>query len=116
MAKQADRLIHCDNPRVGSMIMARYRIKEEASTVSIEVAEVGGRQEQLMQAFADCKVGHCTCPTDEYDKLASLEVEQDQDLIRLRLEPKAGEKLDTSEIAACLDYTTAKVAEPQQRS
>ena len=91
--------------------MARYRIKEEASTVSIEVAEVGGRQEQLMRAFADCQAGHCTCPTDEYEKLASLKVEQDEDLIRLRLEPKVGEKLDTSEIAACLDYTTAKVAE-----
>lgn len=38
-----------------------------------------------------------------------MEVERDEDLIRLRLEPKTGEKLDTSEIAACLDYTTTKV-------
>jgi hypothetical protein len=53
----------------------------------------------------------CTCPTDEYDKLASMEIEQAGDRIRLRMEPKAGEKLDTADIAACLDYTTAGVNE-----
>ena len=29
-------------------------------------------------------------------------------MIRLRLDSKPGEKFDTSEIAACLDYTTTK--------
>lgn len=96
--------------------MARYRIKEEASTVSIEIASVDGRQEQLMEAFADCQAGQCTCPTNEYEKLASMEMEQSEDLIRLRLEPKPGEKFDTSEIAACLDYTTAKIAKTEPRS
>lgn len=91
--------------------MARYRIDEKDSTISIEVAEVGGHQDQLMQAFGECQSGQCSCPTDEYEKLASMEVEQVEDLIRLRLEPKPGEKFDTSEIAACLEYTTAKVAE-----
>jgi len=28
-------------------------------------------------------------------------------VIRIRLEPKAGQVLDTRQIAACLDYTTA---------
>jgi hypothetical protein len=45
------------------------------------------------------------------EKLGSMEVEQAGDLIRIRLQPKPGEKIETSEIAACLDYTTAKVAE-----
>jgi hypothetical protein len=91
--------------------MARYRIDEDASAVSIEVTEAGGRQDQLMGAFGECQAGQCSCPTNEYEKMASIEVEQAGDLIRIRLEPKPGEKMDTSEIAACLDYTTAKVAE-----
>ena len=91
--------------------MAKYRIDEKASTVSIEIAEVGGRQDELMQTFGECQSGHCSCPTNEYEKLASMEVEQGEDLIRLRLEPKPGEIFDTSEIAVCLDYTTAKVAQ-----
>lgn len=89
--------------------MAKYRIDEKESTVSIEVAEVGGHQDQLVQAFGECQAGQCSCPTNEYEKLASMEVEQGEDLIRIRLEPKPGEKFNTSEIAACLDYTTAKV-------
>ena len=31
-------------------------------------------------------------------------------VIRLRLDAKPGEKFDVSEIAACLDYTTTKAA------
>ncbi len=93
--------------------MARYRIDERESAVSIEVTEAGGRQDQLMEAFGECQAGQCSCPTNEYEKLASMEVEQAGDLIRIRLEPKPGEKIDTTEIAACLDYTTAKVAETE---
>jgi hypothetical protein len=87
--------------------MTRYRIEEKQSTVTIELVDVAGRQDQLMEAFGECQAGQCSCPTSEYDKLASMEVEQDGDAIRLRLEPKPGESLDTSAIAACLDYTTA---------
>lgn len=93
--------------------MARYRIDEQGSAVSIEVAVVGGRQQQLMQAFGECQAGECSCPTNEYEKLAAMEVKEEGGLIRIHLEPKPGEKIDAAEIAACLDYTTAKVAESQ---
>jgi len=38
-----------------------------------------------------------------------MDVEQGEDLIRVCLEPKPGESLDMSQIAACLDYTTAGI-------
>ncbi len=94
--------------------MTRYRIQEEESAISIEVAEVGGRQEQLLEAFGECQAAQCSCPTNEYQKLASMQVEQTSDAIRIRLETKPGEKLDNSEISACLDYTTANLPEPSQ--
>jgi hypothetical protein len=78
--------------------------------VNIEVTEVAGVQDKLLEAFGECQAGRCSCPTDEYQKLASMEVEQETDTIRLRLHAKPGERFDTSEIAACLDYTTAKAA------
>lgn len=83
--------------------------------VSIEVAEIVGREEQLLRAVGECQAGECTCPTDEYKKLAAMEIEKHGDLIRLRLESKPGEKFDVAEIAACLDYTTAKIAETGSR-
>lgn len=92
--------------------MARYRLTEEPkSAVAIEVTDVAGKQDMLLGAFAACQAGQCTCPTDEYKKLDSMEIEASEDAIRLRLEPIEGEKFDLSEIAACLDYTTAKATE-----
>jgi hypothetical protein len=90
--------------------MARYRIDESDSVVSIQVSSVAAQQDQLLDACEDCQSGRCSCPTTEYEKLASMEVVAAEDGIRIRLEPRAGEKLDTSEIAACLDYTTTKAA------
>lgn len=89
--------------------MARYRIEEDTSAVSIDLSEVSGQQGQLLEAFSECQEGHCSCPTAEYEKLASIDVQRTGDDIRLRLEAKPGETIDTSQIAACLDYTTAKV-------
>lgn len=93
--------------------MAHYRIQQEQQAVSVEVSEVGGKQDQLLEAFGECQAGRCSCPTDEYEKLASMDIEQAGDNVRLRLEAKPGEKFDTSEIAACLDYTTAKLTEAE---
>jgi len=54
--------------------MAEYHITEKDSGVSVEVTDVGGHVDELMDAFAECQAGRCTCPTEEYRKLASLEV------------------------------------------
>ncbi len=72
--------------------------------------EVADQQDQLPQAFGECQAGQCSCPTDEYRKLAGMVVEQGDNVIRLRLDAKPGQKSDVDEIAACLDYTTAKAA------
>lgn len=93
--------------------MAHYRIKESESAVSIELTEVAGNQEQLLGAFAACQAGQCSCPTDEYQKLAAMDIQQGAEEIRLELEPKTGEKFDLSEIAACLDYTTANATKTE---
>jgi hypothetical protein len=63
-------------------------------------------------AFEDCQAGRCSCPTHEYEKLASMDVEEAGNVILIRLQTKPREKIDTSEIAACLDYTTANLPDP----
>ncbi len=63
----------CGGVRAGEV--ARYRIHEDKSTVLIKVAEVGESKEQLLEAFGECQGGQCSCPTNEYDKLESMEVE-----------------------------------------
>ena len=89
--------------------MARYRIEEQDTTVSIEVTELDGRQPQVLEAFQECQEGRCTCPTEEYRKVASMDVDGDDDRIAIRLSSKPGERLDSSEINACLEHTIGKV-------
>ena len=88
------------------MKRARYEVTEQETVVSIDLSDVADERERLLTAFVECQAGRCSCPTDEYGKVASMDVEHGADTIHIRLEPKAGERFDLSEIAACLDYTT----------
>jgi hypothetical protein len=45
-------------------------------------------------------------------KLASIEIHADEDRIAIRLSSKPGQRLDTSEIDACLDHTIGKAKDP----
>lgn len=54
-------------------------------------------------------VGHCTCPTDEYQKVAGMQVTEAADEVVLHLQAKPGTRFDMTEISACLDHTIAKV-------
>lgn len=90
--------------------MAQYEIKEDNVGVSIKLTSITGQEQSLLKAFGECQAGQCSCHTDEYEKLASMKIEQAPDRIELRLEAKPGEQFDVGEIEACLDYTTDKAA------
>jgi hypothetical protein len=64
-----------------------------------------------VEAFRECEEGRCACPTEEYRKVASMDVNADEDRIAIRLESKPGERLDSSEIDACLDHTVGKLGD-----
>ena len=89
--------------------MTQYEITDESPAVSIELTEVAGHQEELLEAFQECQEGICSCPTDEYQNVASMTVAADETRIAIRLEAKPGAKLDVSEIESCLDYTIGRV-------
>ena len=87
----------------------KYKVESTEDTVNVEVTETKGKQNKLLQAFQECQEGRCACPTNEYSKLESLEIEQTDGKINLRLSAKEGEVFDTAEIGRCLDYTEKKV-------
>ena len=92
--------------------MARYRLLEDADRgVSIEVTQVAGKEEELLGAFGACQAGRCSCPTDEYRKLAAMSIDPAEDGIRLRLTPRPGERFDLTQVGACLDQVTGTAAE-----
>jgi hypothetical protein len=88
--------------------MTKYTINTDGSSVAIELTEVAGHQDQLLEAFGECQEGRCSCPTNEYEKVEAMELQPDADRIAIKLQAKPGMAFDTAEIAACLDYTVAK--------
>ena len=87
----------------------RHQIQNDGSTVVIELTDVGSQQDELLAAFAECQSGRCSCPTDEYEKVASMEVQPGEERVTLRLQPKPDTAFDSAQIAVCLDHTVDKV-------
>ena len=89
--------------------MTRYQIREEQSGVSIDLTDACGHGDELLDAFEDCATGQCSCPTDQFEKLAAIDVQRYEDQIALHLESRDGARFDPSAIAACLDHTVNRV-------
>jgi hypothetical protein len=89
--------------------MVRHRIEQDPQGIAVELTGVAGRHEELLAAFEACQSGQCTCPTDEYQKMAGMDVASTDDEIELRLAAKPGARFDPDEISACLDYTVSKI-------
>lgn len=87
----------------------KREVVEKRDGLEIEVSDVQGKEDQLLEAFQECAEGRCSCPTQEYTKLEELQVEQDAQKIRLRLTVKDGEQFDQAEIERCLDATEERI-------
>jgi hypothetical protein len=83
----------------------RYQITAHGDDVDIKVTGTAGRAEQLLASLQQCQQGLCACPTDQYDRLADMDVRTDDHAVTVRLTPRTGEYLDVDELRACLDYT-----------
>ncbi len=84
-------------------------VKSSPDGLTIEVSELSGQQEQLLAEFQACQEGRCSCPTKEYEKLDSLNIEAARGKVHLNLKAKSGQVLDGSEILKCLDHTERKL-------
>ncbi len=85
--------------------MSEYKVEATGAAVAVKITGVGDRQGELLEAFGECQEGRCSCPTDEYEKVATMDVESGPDRIDIRLQAKPGARLDVKQIEACLDYT-----------
>lgn len=91
--------------------MTTYEISPTSSGVAIEIAGVAERGEQLLAAFIECQQGQCSCPTDEYQKVESMDVVPGAGEISIQLRAKADTDFDISQIRKCLDYTVSQTAD-----
>ncbi len=89
-------------------------MKSEITThehgIDIDITDVEGKKDQLLEAFHECSEGRCTCPTQEYEKMETLEIADTEDSIELSIRAKEGTKIDTKELEKCLEYTRKRVS------
>jgi hypothetical protein len=83
----------------------KYGIDKTNEQLHIEIVGVGDSEGQVLGAFEQCQESRCACPTNQYEKLRSLDMETGPDAIELRLKPKPGEAFEQEEIEKCLDFT-----------
>ena len=89
----------------------KYKIESKQNEVHIEVVGTEGKEQELLRAFRECQQGRCSCPSREYLKLDTLEIESGEDNIRLKLKSKPDEVIDETKIGKCLEYTRGKVTD-----
>lgn len=87
----------------------KFEINEKNNGLDIHINELNGKQKELYEALQECQEGRCTCPTNQYKKLDSLDIVEEGGNITLELKAKDGETFDKSEIEKCLLYTKEQI-------
>lgn len=87
----------------------KYKVESNKNEINIEISETKDKQKKLLEAFQECQEGRCSCPTQEYSKMESLDIENSKDTIHLKLKSKSDEQFNEMEIRKCLEYTKSKV-------
>jgi hypothetical protein len=90
--------------------MMEAKLKTTETGIEIDVTDLQGNKAELLEAFQECSEGRCTCPTQEYQKVETLEITDAENTIQLSITAKPDQKIDAAEIEKCLDYTKKRVA------
>jgi hypothetical protein len=83
----------------------KYSVDQTNDGLRVSAAVPAEQQAKLLEEFGKCAAGTCSCPSTQYDKLASIDVTQTADGVSVDLKAKAGEVIDSDDIKRCLDFT-----------
>ena len=89
----------------------KTRISTNKNGIDIHITELEGKKDELLEAFNECSEGRCTCPTQEYKKIETLNIVGSEDNIQLSIISRENEVIDTNEIEKCLNHTKKKISE-----
>jgi hypothetical protein len=85
-----------------------YEIDSQKERTTIKIQSGNLAKDVLLEEFGKCQNGTCSCPTNEYEKLESIQISDTSNRIDLVLTPKPDKQLDMSEIENCLEFTLNK--------
>lgn len=82
-----------------------YEIVKEDKNVEINIKTNDYDKEKLLEYFNNCKDGKCTCPTEEYYKIETMNINENNGYLNISLNPKIDEELNVDELSECVNYT-----------
>ena len=88
----------------------KSKITKNNHGIEINITEVKGKKEELIEAFQECSEGRCSCPTQEYEKVETMNIIDTENNIQLSIKSKDNEVIDTKEIEKCLEHTKNRVS------
>ena len=91
----------------------KSKITKNKDGIDINITELSGEKDKLLEAFQECSEGRCTCPTQEYEKVETLTIAGTDKIIQLSIKSKENTVIDTKEIEKCLAYTRDKVSKKE---
>lgn len=74
---------------------------QSGSSLVVNIEDVTDKN-AIMETIQSCADGSCACSTDDYQKVASIEILPGANSIQLNIEVKAGEVIDPNCISECL--------------
>ncbi len=86
----------------------KYSIEEHAEGLRIEATVPPEQQQELLDEFAKCAGGTCSCPTPQYEKLQAIDVKPGPDGVIVDLKVKPGETIERDDIERCLEHTASR--------
>ena len=82
----------------------KHKVEQTNYGMRISVVAGSERQKALLEEFAKCAAGTCTCPT-QYAKVECMEVATQESGVIVNLKIKPGQSIDVADIERCLDHT-----------
>lgn len=83
----------------------KYRVDPTGDGLEIKASVAPEQRAKLLEELGKCTSGTCSCPSTQYDKLASINVSQGTAGVSVELKAKPGESLDIEDVKRCLDHT-----------
>ncbi len=74
---------------------------KSGTSLVVNIEEVSNKN-AILQTIQSCAEGDCTCSTDEYKKVESMQIVPGANSIQLKIEVKSGEIIDPNCISECL--------------
>lgn len=87
----------------------KHTVETTTEGLRVNASVNPGKQKALLEEFAKCAAGTCSCPTPQYDKVQSIDVKSQPAGVTVDLQVKPGEAIDLADIERCLEHTAKQI-------